>query len=202
MSEIEKLIEFYYRSLQAIRRAQKVYLSFLITVLAFVWICYWGKPEKATSVSLLGMPVTDRILLGVVPGISMILLLGLLGCLRAVAPALHRLQDAWRSAGATTALDLPSIDNHRNWVDYSAFLWSPVFGYIFYGLVLVASIASTLAVALILVPKFKGYDAFFFASYCFICLGAQLAANWRWIAERVFTARRNSPLRETSPQAF
>lgn len=203
MSEIEKLIGFYYGSLQAVRRAQKYYLAFLLTLLAFVWVCYWGKPEKVTSVSLFGMPVTDTILLGVAPGISTILLLGLMGCVRAVQPALHRLQAAWRTAGGTTALDLPSIDNHRNWVDYSAALWSSLFGYIIYGLVLAASIASTLAVGLILVPKFKGYDAFFFASYCFVCLGAQLVASWSWISHTFIAARGSAPVsREASPQSF
>ena len=203
MGEMEKLVEFYYGSLQAVRRAQKYYLAFLLTLLAFVWVCYCGKPEKAASVSLLGMPVTYTMLLGVAPGISTILLLGWMGCQRALQPALHRLQVAWRTAGATSALDLPSIDNHQNWVDYSAGLWSSLFGHIFYGLVLAASIASTLAVGLILVPEFKGYDAFFFASYCFICLGAQLAASWSWIAQRFLTARRSPPLnREASPQNF
>jgi hypothetical protein len=203
MSEMEKLIEFYYGSLQAVRRAQKYYLAFLLALLAFVWVCYWGKPEKAMSVSLLGMPVAYTILLGVAPGISTILLLGWMGCLRAVQPALHRLQVAWRTAGATTTLDLPSIDNHQNWVDYSAALWSSLFGHVFYGVILAASIASTLAVGLILVPKFKGYDAFFFASYSFLCLGAQLAASWSWIAERFLTPRRSASLsREISPQSF
>src|SRR5258708_15725549 len=124
MNETEKLVDFCYSSLQAVRRAQKYYLAFLLALLAFVWVSYWGKP-KAGPVSLFGMPLSDNTLLGVTPGISTILLLGLMGCLRAVEPALQRFSHAWMNAGGTVELNLEEIDNHRNWVDYSIFLWSP-----------------------------------------------------------------------------
>lgn len=123
MSEIEKLIEFYYGSLQAVRRAQKYYLAFLLTLLAFVWVCYWGKPEKVTSVNFLGMPVSETVLLGVAPGISTILLLGLIGCVRAVRPASPtpgRLADGrWR--------DSPRSRKHRQSPELGGLLgWSVV----------------------------------------------------------------------------
>ena len=198
MNETEKLVDFCYSGLQAVRRAQKYYLAFLLALLAFVWVSYWGKP-KAGSVSFFGMPLSDNTLLGVTPGISTILLLGLMGCLRAVEPALQRFRHAWMNAGGTTELNLEVIDNHRNWVDYSTFIWSTLFGYFVYAAVLGAALTSTLAVGLILIPKFKGYDAFFFASYCLLCLAAQAAASWKWIAQRLASSRRNAHDPSLSP---
>ncbi len=191
LNEKEKLVDFYYGSLQAVRRAEKYYLAFLLALLAFVWVSYWGKP-KAGSASFFGMPLSDKSLLGVTPGISTILLLGLMGCMRALEPALQRFKDAWKNAGATAELDLEVIDNHRNWVDYSTFLWSSRFGYLIQGTVVAAALTSTLGVGLILIPEFKGYAAFLFASYCLLCLAAQAAASWKWIAERLATSRRST----------
>ena len=198
INEKEKLIDFCYGSLQAVRRAQKYYLAFLLALLAFVWVSYWGKP-KAGSVSFFGISLSDNSLLGVTPGISTILLLGLMGCLRAVELALQRFREAWKNAGATAELDLEVIDNHRNWVDYSTFIWSTLVGYLVHAVVLAAALTSTLAVGLILIPKFKGYDAFFFATYCLLCLAAQAAASWKWIAQRFATSRANTGDPSMSP---
>jgi hypothetical protein len=191
LNEKGKLVDFYYDSLQAVRRAQKYYLAFLLTLLAFVWVSYWGKP-KAGSASFFGMPLSDKSLLGVTPGISTILLLGLMGCMRAVELALQRFKDAWKDAGATVELALEEIDNHRTWVDYLTFIWSSRSGSFIHGAVVAAALISTLGVGLILIPEFKGYAAFLFASYCLLCLAVQGAASWKWMAERLAISRRST----------
>lgn len=199
INEKQKLVDFYYGSLQGVRRAQKHYLTFLLTILGFVWVSYWGK-SKSASASFFGMPLSDKSLLGVTPGISTILLLGLMGCMRALEPALQRFSDAWKKAGATAELELEVIDNHRNWVDYLTYIWPSRFGSLIHGAVIAAVLASTLAVGLILIPEFKGYAAFLFASYCVLCLGAQSAASWKWIAERLATSRRSTGDPSGSPK--
>lgn len=191
LDEKGKLVDFYYESLQAVRRAQKHYLAFLLTLLAFVWVSYWGKP-KAGSASFFGMPLSDKSLLGVTPGISTILLLGLMGCMRAVEPSLRRFKEAWKNAGATSELDLEGIDNHRSWVDYLTFIWSSRFGSFVHVSIVAAALISTVGVGLILIPEFKGYAAFLFASYCLLCLAAQGAASWKWMAERLAISRRRT----------
>ncbi len=191
MEEKEKLIDFTYSHLQAVRRAQKYYLALLLTFLGFVWVFYWGKPA-ASSANFLGMPLSDTSLLGVAPGLSTILLLGLIGALRAVPPALQLFREAWKHAGGVAEPELEEIDNHQNWVDYLRFIWKIPFGDFLHAAVFLAAIASTFCVGLVLSPKFKGYAVFLFTSYCLFCLGVQAAASWKWIAERIRISRRKA----------
>jgi hypothetical protein len=188
MDEKEKLIFFYYDHLQAVRRAQKHYLALLLALLGFVWVLYWNRSADS-SASLLGMPLSDKSLLGVTPGLSTILLLGLIGSWRAVHPALHLLREAWNSAGGATKLELEAIDSQQNWADYTTFIWGGPFGYFIYAAVLLAVIASTFAVGLTLNPEFKGYSTFLFTTYCLLCLAVQAVASWKWIAERISVSR-------------
>ncbi len=191
MDEKEKLIDFTYARLQAARRAQKHYLALLLTLLGFVWVFYWGKPA-ASPANFLGMPLSDTSLLGVTPGLSTILLLGLIGSLRAAQPALQLLREAWKYAGGAAEPELEEIDNQQNWVDYLRFIWKTPFSDFLHAAVFLAAIASTFGVGLILSPKFKGYAVFLFTSYCLFCLVVQAAASWKWIAERIRISRRKA----------
>lgn len=189
MDEKEKLVDFYYDRLQSIRRAQKHYLALLLTLLGFVWVFYWGK-SGASPASVFGLPISNKSLLGITPGLSTILLLGVVGSLRAAQPALQLFREAWKNSGAATELKPEGINNHQNWVDYLGFIWARPFGYLIHAGVLLAAMASTFAIGVILAPKFKGYSAFLFTAYCLLCLGVQAAATWKWIAERVTISRR------------
>lgn len=190
MNEAEKLVDLYYRSLQAVRRSQKYYAAILLAFLVFVWVGQIGsgKPRAAISVDTDSVsvpksaPVSGKNLLLVTPGISMILLLGLVGCLRAGEPALIRFQDAWSAAGGNReAVGLGAIDTHRSWVDYMTFIWPQRYAFIVHAALLVATLVSTLSVGLILVPEFKGYGAFLVASYCLAALVLQAMAAGKWI---------------------
>jgi len=194
MNETEKLVDLYYGSLQAVRRAQKYYLAILLAFLAFVWLGQMGagKPRAAISVDTdtvsvpKSAPVAGKNLLEAAPAITTILLLGLVGCLRATEPALKRFQGAWASAGGKPeAVGLAAIDTHRSWVDYMTFIWPQRYAFIVHAAVLVAALVSTLSVGLILVPEFKGYGAFLFASYCLAALVLQCLAAGKWIFEGV-----------------
>jgi len=68
MDEKEKLIYFYYERSQAVRRAQKHYFALLLTFLGFVWVFYWNKPA-ASAANFFGMPLSDKSLLGITPGV-------------------------------------------------------------------------------------------------------------------------------------
>ncbi|MFQ5663774.1 MAG: hypothetical protein ACE5HL_08080 [Terriglobia bacterium] len=190
MDEKEKLIDFYYSRLQAVRRAQKHYLALLLALLGIVWIPYWGGPA-AFSASFLGVPITHKSWLGMTPGLSTILLLGLVGSLRALQPALQRFKEAWTKAGTTAKLDLEVIDQHQNWMDYLKNIWAGPFNHLLQGALLLAVMASTFAVGLILGPKMKGEAAFLFTTYSLFCLAAQAAASWKWLAERIRISRRH-----------
>ncbi|MBZ5529303.1 MAG: hypothetical protein LAN71_15565, partial [Acidobacteriia bacterium] len=123
MNEADKLVDLYYGSLQAVRRAQKYYLAILLAFLALVWVGQIGAGKPRATVSIdtdtvsvpKSAPVSGRNLLEATPGITTILLLGLVGCLRATEPALKRFQDAWASAGGRAeAVGLAAIDTHRS----------------------------------------------------------------------------------------
>lgn len=196
MNETDKLVDIYLGSLQAVRRAQKYYLAILLALLAFVWVGQIGAGKSRASISVdtdavsvpapKSVPVSGRNLLEVTPGITTILLLGLVGCLRAAEPALKRFHAAWAAAGGRIeTVGLEAIDTHRSWVDYMTFIWPQRYAFIVHAAVLVAALVSTLSVGLILVPDFKGYGAFLFASYCLACLVVQALAAGKWIFERV-----------------
>lgn len=189
MDKEEKLIDFYFGRLQAVRRAQKHYLLLLMVLLGFVWISYWGAPANY-SASFFGVPFSYRSLLGITPGLSTILLMGLIGSLRAVRPAAQLLTEAWKNAGAEAELKLEVIDNHQNWIDYLKFIWARPFDHLVQAAVLLAAMASTFAIGLMLGPKFKGYTAVLFTAYCLFCLVVQVAASWKWLAERITISRR------------
>ncbi len=188
MEEKEKLIDFYYSRLQAVRRAQKRYLFWLVALLSFVWIIYWGGP-KAFSASFFGVPISHKTLLGVTPGLFTILLLGLVGSFRAVQPTLQRLNTAWKKGGASAELELDVIDNHQNWVDFLKFIWSKPIDHFIQASLLLAGMASTFTIGLILAPKFKGYATLLFTTYCLFCLALQAAATWKWFTERKVISR-------------
>ena len=76
-----------------------------------------------------------------------------------------------------------ALNQHQNWVDYLSSPQARSPASFIYALVLLAALASTLGVGLIITPKLKGYSAFLFASYCLICLGGQAVATWKWAAE-------------------
>ncbi|MBZ5529499.1 MAG: hypothetical protein LAN71_16580, partial [Acidobacteriia bacterium] len=76
-------------------------------------------------------------------------------------------------------------DTHRSWVDYMTFIWPQRYAFIVHAAVLVATLVSTLSVGLILVPEFKSYGAFLFASYCLAGLVVQGLAAGKWIFEGV-----------------
>ena len=63
----------------AAARAQGQYQLWLVIYLCMTWLLYLSKSAKASSVELFGMRISDKLWLGVAPGITTILLVGLLG---------------------------------------------------------------------------------------------------------------------------
>ncbi len=192
MDEKEKLIYFYYERLQAVRRAQKHYFALLLTFLGFVWAFYWNKPA-ASAANIFGMPLSDKSLLGITPGVCTLLLLGFVGSSRAVRPALELLRETWNRTGGTTMLELEVIDNHQNWTDYAMFIWARPFGHLFQAAAILGAIASTFAAGLNLNPQFRGYASFLFTAYCLLSVGVQGAACWKWARDKVAVSWHKNP---------
>lgn len=186
MDEKERLVDLHYARVQAVWRDHRNYLALLLALLGFVWASYLGRPAGA-SANLFGMPIVDKILLGVTPGLSTILLLGLVGSFHATQPALELFKQAWSNAGGATELDIELIKGHESWVDYLGFIWKRPVGHLVRGATLLLVVGSTLAFGLILTPKFKGYSAFLIASYCIFCLAVQAAASWKCLKETMRT---------------
>lgn len=189
MDEKERLLYFYYERLQAIRRAQKLYFASVLAWLGLVWVFYWNRPAGSPA-NLLGMPLSDKSMLGITPALTTILLLALVGSLRATPPAVQLFKETWKTAGGPGKLELETIDSHQNWVDYARFIWARPLGDWVHGVTFLGVIASTFAVGLTMNTEFKGYATFLFTAYCLLCLGLQAVATWKWIAEKLGALRR------------
>ena len=140
--------------------AQGRYQMWLIIYLGATWLLHFSKSAKSSSVDLFGMRITDKLLLGIAPGITVILLLGLLGA--AVA-----------SKGA-----------RAGWAEYVSSLWPSVPSSLIQGLIILAALASTFTVGLTMTPKYKGNMVFVFTTYCLISAVLQAWAGWQWYSKK------------------
>lgn len=192
MDEKEKLIDFYYARLQAVRRARKHYLLFLIALLSVTWILYWGAAETF-SAKVFGVSLSRKTLFGITPGFSTLLVLALVGSFRAARPALERLREAFKKDGASSELELEAIDTHQSWVDYVKFIWTGRFDRFLQATVLLGAMASTFTIGLKLATKFTGYATLLFTTYCLFCLAVQVATSWKWFADSNLSSGKHSP---------
>lgn len=143
-------------------RAAGYYQMWLVIFMSTTWLLHLSKAAKASKVALLGMSVSDKLLLGIVPGVSTILLLGLLGAVVAA-----------RGAGS-----------QGGWTNYVSALWPGLAAKYIHGVVLLAVVASTFTVGMTLAQKFKGNAVFLFTAYCLACIVIQAFAGWKWFSKK------------------
>ena len=141
-------------------QAQGRYQMWLVIYLSATWLLHLSKSVKSSSVDLFGMRISDKLLLGIAPGITVILLLGVLGAIVA------------------------SRGTRSGWAEYVSSLWPAVPASLIHGLLILATLASTFTVGLTMTPKYKGNMVFVFTTYCLICAVLQAWAGWQWYSKK------------------
>ncbi|MCI0628666.1 MAG: hypothetical protein L0387_44630, partial [Acidobacteria bacterium] len=88
-----RLFELHRANLQSVSRAQKIYLTTLLTYLALIWGWYLFGGRNDITIQMLGITVKSNAFWAVTPAVVTLFALALIGSINAAEPIWRKLRD-------------------------------------------------------------------------------------------------------------
>jgi hypothetical protein len=190
------LLQYYYGTLQAHSKSQKVYLLSLTVFLVYAWVSFFFGGDEVLNPEWVNVRVTKPILIAVAPVVVAGLLFGLMGAIRKTGELHGKIEELAEATGLSKdSVDLHAIDLHPNLLDYIAAVWGRAPSQLLYPVVEILGVSSIVGMGAITAFRHAAVgirlQLVIFLSYLVMGLWVYSYCH-RWIVERVRKMRSSS----------